>query len=49
MPIYVYRNNEGELIELNVPIVDRDNQPGLQRVPKFTGTVWSPTANGGMK
>lgn len=49
MPIYVYKDSEGNTIEKNVPISERDNQEGLTRVLSFTGSVWSPTSNGGMK
>lgn len=48
MPIYVYRDNEGHETERNVPVSERDNQEGLTRIHKFTGSVWAPTA-GGMK
>lgn len=48
MPIYVYRDKDGNEIEKNVPVSERDDQEGLTRIPKFTGSVWAPTA-GGMK
>lgn len=49
MPIYVYRDEEGNKVEKNVSIDQRDNQPGLTRLMIYTGSVWSPTANGGHK
>lgn len=49
MPTYVYKDEDGNVVERNVPISERDNQEGLKRILSFAGTVWSPTANGGMK
>lgn len=48
MPIYIYKNENGDEVERNVPISERDNQDGLTRIQSFTGSVWAPTA-GGMK
>ena len=49
MPLYTYKDEAGEIVERLVPISERDNQPGLTRILDFCGSVWSPTANGGMK
>lgn len=42
MPCYVYKDKDGNKIEKNVPISERDNQPGLTRVIEFSGMVWAP-------
>lgn len=47
MPLYSYRDIlTGELSEKVVPISERDNQEGLERVLDFKGSVWAPTAGG---
>ena len=54
MPIYLYQCTACEKKEeRNVPIAKRDNQDcdcghEMERLIRFTGTVWAPTA-GGMK
>ncbi len=32
MPLYEYTNTEGDSVLLRVPVDERDNQPGLNRV-----------------
>lgn len=46
MPIYNYKNEAGDVIERNVPIDERDNQSGLERILTFTGSVYAGTAGG---
>lgn len=48
LPIYTYKDKDGNEFELNVPIAERDNQGDWKRVQRFSGSVWAPTA-GGMK
>ena len=47
MPLYTYEDKDGNKIERMVSVEDRDNQPGLKRVMKFTGLVWSPNSKNG--
>ncbi len=46
MPLYQYRTESDEIVELQVSIAERDNQPGLTRILSFTGSVWAPTSGG---
>lgn len=46
MPIYSYRASTGEIVERIVSIAERDNQPDLERIIDFTGSVWAPTSGG---
>jgi hypothetical protein len=48
MPLYEYRTADGKIVERNVPVAQRDEQEGLERILTFTGSVWAPTS-GGMK
>lgn len=49
MPLYTYKDEDGNVVEKRVPIAERDEQEGLTRVITFTGSVWAPTSGkGGM-
>lgn len=42
MPLYQYKDKDGNVVERTVPIAERDKQPGLKRLMTFTGPVWAP-------
>ncbi|ASZ74927.1 hypothetical protein FDI69_gp113 [Rhodococcus phage Trina] len=46
MPVYSYKTESGEIVERIVPIAERDNQPNLERLIEFNGSVWAPTSGG---
>lgn len=47
MPLYRYKDKDGNIIAKSVPIDERDEQEGLERIFEFNGMVSS--TYGGLK
>lgn len=39
MPVYRYKNKEGEVFEFNIPMKERDNLKGYVRIPSFPSEI----------